>query len=132
MADRRAGHLPRAGRPELRKVISMWGARSAAWDRSGPSLGPSNDRRPPSLANASQTLFCQAGNVIQDPAQAGAGAGLNLGEVVEALVGSVVRGEVRRLGPLDREVGAAPQRAESLHEELISCQRVQGLVQGGR
>src|ERR1700744_2211748 len=56
----------------------------------------------------------------------------DLGEVLEALVGVVVVGEVGGLGALDREVGPAAPRAEAFNHQLCGLQRVKAPTQRGR
>src|SRR5215472_18194625 len=52
---------------------------------------------------------------------------LDLGEVLEALVGGVGARERRHLGPLHGQVGATAQVAERFHQQVVGLQGIQGL-----
>src|ERR1700749_5340409 len=93
--------------------------------------GPSPRRRAhPRLGDAvvDTTRRSIAVRITQRPAKLPS----DLGEVLEALVGVVVVGEVGGLGALDREGGPAAQRAERVHQQLVGLPRAEGVTHRGR
>src|SRR5215467_9493224 len=71
--------------------------------------------------------FCAPISPAALTAPASAQQTLDLGEVLEALVGGVGAVERRDLGPFDGQVSAAAQVAERFHQQVVGLQRIQRL-----